>query len=441
MNVTRCTIAYIVSRFPKLTETFVLYELLEMQRQGVEVELYPLLSGRESTHQREVHALNGRVHHHPFVSLPLLRAHVHFIRRRPVAYVAVLAEIVRGTIGSLNFFVGAIGIFPKVVWFAYEMERRAVVHVHAQFANHPAVAALIVHRLTGVPFSFTARGSDIHVDRRMLKEKLCASAFAITVSAFNKQLMTHECGGELGEKVHVVYGGVDTRVLTPAPRNESDSMFRVLCVARFEEVKGHVHLVEACRLLRDRGETFECHLIGDGPLRRKIETQIARAGMSDRIISHGPRAYREIVEQLSRASVVVLATVHASNGKREGIPNVLKEAMACGLPVVGSTISGIPELVDDGRSGLLVPPGDSVALADALERLKRDPTLRRRMGEAGRAKIEEQFSLEKSTARRAALFLGASRPVTHGPSVSINSIPDSHIVGPDQRAPAPASDP
>ncbi|MEW6404341.1 MAG: glycosyltransferase, partial [Chloroflexota bacterium] len=376
-------VAYIVSRFPKLTETFILYEILEMEKLGVTIEIYPLRRGRERVVQTEANRLVGRAHFQPFLSLGVIRAQWHFIRHRPLAYFKVLAEVLRGTFGSTNFFIGALGIFPKVVRFAYEIESQNIAHVHAQFANHPAVAALIINRLTGIPFSFTARGSDVHVDRQMLKQKLEASAFAITVSTFNKELMIDECGPKVRDKIRVIYGGIDTDVFSPRIKSDSDGPFQILCVARFEEVKGHACLIEACRLLQERGVEFECHLVGDGPLRPKIEQQIVRGGLGNKIRLWGAGTHAEIIEKLSRAAVVVLATVPSSNGKREGIPNVLKEAMACGLPVVASFISGIPELVDHEHSGLLVPPRNASALADALQRLNNDPALRHSMGQNG----------------------------------------------------------
>ncbi|TNF90938.1 MAG: colanic acid biosynthesis glycosyltransferase WcaL [Gammaproteobacteria bacterium] len=402
-------VAYIVSRFPDLTETFVLYEILEIERLGMTVEICPLLRGRERVAHDAVGDLVERARYHGFLSLPILYALWHFLRRRPLAYFKTLVEILTGTFGSANFFFGALAIFPKAVRLAYELEALGVVHVHAQFANHPAVAALIVHRLTDIPFSFTARGSDIHVDRRMLKEKLEAASFGITVSAHNKELMLQECRSHLRDKIHVIYGGIDTELFSPSSEGRRDRTsagpFSILCVARFEEVKGHACLIEACQLLRARGVDFHCQLIGDGPLRPRIERQIARSGLGDRVQLLGACPHRKVIERLSAGGVFALATVPAASGKREGIPNVLKEAMSCGLPVVASLISGIPELVEDGRSGLLVPPGDPRALASALERLEKDPRLRQRLGQAGREKVVRDFNLRVSTARRAELFL------------------------------------
>jgi glycosyltransferase involved in cell wall biosynthesis len=245
----------------------------------------------------------------------------------------------------------------------------------------------------------------------MLKEKLDASAFAIVVSTYLKEFMVDKCGADARDKIHVIYGGIDTDIISPYLRElPSNGPFQILCVARFEEVKGHAYLVEACRLLQDRGVDFECHLIGDGEvsLRRTIEKQIARAGLGEKVRLHGSLTYAQVLERLSRADVSVLATVPTSDGKREGIPNVLKEAMACGIPVVSSSISGIPELVDHEASGLLVPPRDPSALADALQRLNDNPALRDRMGRAGREKIVREFSLRTNVARRVELFLNGT---------------------------------
>ena len=174
-------VAYTMSRFPKLTETFVLYEILALESQGVEVEIYPLLRERQQVEHPEAERLTRRAHYHPFVSLPILRANLHYLLRRPRTYFGVLAEVLLGTRKSRNFFVGALGVFPKSVRCAWEMERAGVDHLHAHFATHPALAALVVHRLTGIPFSFTAHGSDLHVDRTMLDVKVAASRFTVAM--------------------------------------------------------------------------------------------------------------------------------------------------------------------------------------------------------------------------------------------------------------------
>jgi colanic acid/amylovoran biosynthesis glycosyltransferase len=403
-------IAYIVSGFPNIYETFILYDILTMEKLGVAVELYPLRRQYPQVIHPEAERWTKLAHYHPFLSLAVLRAQGHFIRRNPLGYLRLLAEVCQGTWGSANFFLGAVAIFPKAVLFALQMNTQRITHVHAHFANHPAVSALIIHRLTGIPFSFTARGSDVQVDRRMLKEKVEAAQFVITVSADNKQIMVDECGPSVSNKIHVIYGGVDVDRLSPQFTNRTAGPLKILCVARLEEVKGHTYLVEACRILRQRGVAFECRLVGEGPLFKQIEMQIKQTGLGKEIQLVGPLSYQEVIKEMARADVVVLQTAPTAQGDREGIPNVLKEAMACGLPVVACGVGGIPELVDHERTGILVALKNPDALADALQRLYEDSALRTRLGRAGREKIVQEFNLKSSTTKRAQLFLGSPVP-------------------------------
>jgi glycosyltransferase involved in cell wall biosynthesis len=401
-------VAYIMSRFPKLTETFILYEILALESQGTGVAVYPLLREKAEVAHPEVEAVMPRVRFHPFLSLPILRAHLHYLVRKPATYVLLLAEILRGTFRSRNFLVGALGIYPKAVRFAYEMSAAGIEHVHAHFATHPAVAALIIHRLTGIPFSFTAHGSDLHVDRRMLDRKVDAAAFVVTVSEYNKNVITNECGEHVREKVEVVHCGVDPQVFTPRERERPDGSIEILCVASYEEVKGHRYLVEACAKLAGRGVDFRCHLVGEGPLRAEVEDQIRKSGLTERVVVHGGLPRDKVIALLSQVDVVTLPSVLTKQGKKEGIPVALMEGMASGLPVVSSRLSGIPELVEDGVSGILAEPRDAEGLAAALETLAKDPGLRARLGAAGREKVLRDFNLRRNALALADLFRRSS---------------------------------
>jgi glycosyltransferase involved in cell wall biosynthesis len=401
-------VAYIMSRFPKITETFVLYEILALEAQGVPVEVFPLLREKSRVVHPEAAAVTARAHFHPFVSWRIVRANLHYLRRRPADYVRVVAEVLRGTLGSVNFFAGALGVLPKSVRFAYEMQALGVTHVHAHFATHPAVAALIVHRLTGIPFSFTAHGSDLHVERRMLDRKVAAAAFVVAISQFNKEIMLLECGEEARDKIHVVHCGVDPQGFPRRTGAHMGGALRILCVAAFEEVKGHRTLIDACRQLRDRGVRFVCDLVGAGPLRSEIETLIAAAHLDGLVRLHGAQPRQEVARLLAAADVFCLPSVPTAGGKREGIPVVLMEAMASELPVVSSRLSGIPELVADGISGWLIEPRDSTGLADALAKLGADPALRLRMGRAGRGIVEEHFHLQTNARMLQRLFTASS---------------------------------
>lgn len=403
-------VAYIMSRFPKLTETFVLYEILAVEALGTPVEVYPLLRERQPVAHPDAEAWLRRARFQPFLSLDILRANGHFLRRDPARYLRMVRDVLRHTWGSANFFIGALGILPKTVRFAREMEQRGITHVHAHFATHPALAALIVHRLTGIPYSFTAHGSDLHVDRRMLDVKVAESAFAVTVSAFNKEVMVGACGERLRDRIHVVRCGVDATVFHPVQRRDETPPLRIVCVASFEEVKGHRYLIEACRLLRDRGIAFHCDLVGAGPLRRDVLRRIAEARLQHCVVLRGGMPRPDVARLVAEAHVAVLASSPTREGKREGIPVALMEAMACGLPVVATAISGIPELVESGQTGFLVPPQRPDLLADRLVELAQDPSLRTRLGATGRHKVLAEYDIRHNARRLLDLFVGLAPP-------------------------------
>jgi colanic acid/amylovoran biosynthesis glycosyltransferase len=405
----RLKVAYMMSRFPKLTETFILYEMLAMQQQGIQVEVYPLIREREEVMHPEAMQFVSVAHFQPFMSLPILRANLYFLWKKPLAYLKTLWDVLRANWGSYNFFTGVIGIFPKTALFAYQMRADQVQHVHAHFASHPAAAAFIIHRLVGIPYSFTAHGSDLHRDRHMLPEKVAEAAFVAAISEYNKELIVSECRGNYRDKVKVVHCGVDTEVFQSrsheTPYEKGENPFMILCVGTLHEVKGHPYLIEACRLLQERGHNFECHFVGDGPDLKSLTELVEQAGLSGKVRFHGRLTRDEIARLLQDADVLTAPSVPTSDGRREGIPVVLMEAMGSGVPVIASDLSGIPELVNDQLTGLLAPPRDARSLADALERYIQDPGLRRRLGNAGRAKVVGEFDLNKNAAKLAQYFL------------------------------------
>ena len=398
-------IAYIMSRFPKITETFILYEILALEARGVTVDVHPLLREREAIVHPEAQRMMERIRFHPFLSPAIVAANLRWLFKRPLAYLGALGEVLRGTWGSLNFFVGAVGIFPKAALFAQEMQRAGVDHVHAHFATHPAVAALVVRRLAGIPFSFTVHGHDLHVEKRMLAEKIRAACFVVSVSEYNRRTIVEACGPWADEKIRIVHCGIDPTVFRMPERAANPPELRILCVGRFDEVKGHPILVDACRRLADRGARFRCDLVGEGPLREDVEAAIRAAGLEDRIHTLGARPRLEVVRLLGAADVFALPSVMAANGEREGIPVALMEAMATGVPVVTSRLSGIPELVEHEVTGLLVEPRDAAGLAAALERLAGDRALRERLGRAGREKVLAEFDLSRNVDALAGLLL------------------------------------
>jgi glycosyltransferase involved in cell wall biosynthesis len=392
----RLKVAYVVSRFPKLTETFVLCEVLAMGREGIEVEIYPLFPQRNRVMHAEAASVIERAHFEPLLSWRIACAHAHFLRRRPRAYLGALWCLLRSTFGSPRYFAGALAIFPKVVYFARGMEEAGVDHVHAHFASHPAAAAFLIRRLVGIPFSFTAHGSDLHRDRHMLREKVAEAAFVVCVSRYNREILLAECGFEFAPKSVVIHCGVDLDLFHP-PANDEEAKasgpLRLLSTGTLHEVKGQTHLIEACRLLKERGVDFRCELIGDGPDRDRLARQAEASGLGSRVRFLGECTREAVARRLREVEVFVAASVPTSDGRREGIPVALMEAAASGKPVVASALSGIPEALEHGVEGYLVPPGDPAALAEAIGRLAADPALRRRIGDAARERMAREFSL------------------------------------------------
>jgi glycosyltransferase involved in cell wall biosynthesis len=387
----------------------VLYEMLALQQQGVAVEVFPLINERASVMHPEAKPFVERARYQPVLSGAILKSQWRFMRANPKVYFGLWWEVLRGTFGSTNYLVGGLGILPKAVRFAHEMKQLGVTHIHAHFANHPAVAALAVHRLTGIPFSFTVHAHDLYVDQHMLERKVRSAAFVVAISEYNKEFIIRHCGEDVRDKIVVVHCGVDTRLFQPRQKEPGSGPFTIVCVGSLEEKKGQTYLVEACRLLKARGLDFVCHLIGEGQTRAALDRQIQQAGLAGLVRLEGGKPREEVARMLREADAVALPSIVTKSGKMEGIPVALMEPLACEVPVVSTRISGIPELVEDGVTGLLVPPQDALALADALERLARDPELGRRMGRAGREKVLREFDLADSTTKLARLMIGDTR--------------------------------
>lgn len=398
-------VAYLMSRFPKITETFILYEILELERQGVQVEVFPLIRERAAAMHAEAQAVVDRAHFSRPLSWAVLAAQAYWLARRPLAYAQAWWGALRGNIGSRGFLLRALVVVPQAALFAQECAARGVQHVHAHWATHPALAAYVINRLSGISYSFTAHAHDIYVDRTMLAEKIGAASFVVTISEYNRKLLSELYGPEAAAKIAVVHCGVDLDVFDPPARAARRGPLTLICVGSLLERKGQHVLVEACARLAAAGVSFQCLLVGEGEARPQIEALVRQHGLGGQVRLLGAQPRERVRELLAEADVMVLPSTSTVSGRQEGIPVALMEGMAMRLPVVSTAISGIPELVTDGVSGLLVPDREPAALAAALGRLAADPALRERLGASAREKVLQEFDLRRTTAALRELLL------------------------------------
>ena len=392
-------VGYLMSWYPAVTETFILHEMLELRRLGVDLEIFPLFGARRDVKHPGSEQLQDRVHYHRGLSAELVLSQLHWLVRRPRAYLGAWASALAGNAASPEFLAKTLVTVPRAAVIARRMEARGVRHVHAHWATHPALAAFVVQELTGIGYSFTAHAHDLYLDRSMLGRKIGAARFVVTISRFNRALIERLFGPAAATKTTVIPCGVDPRLFRERTPRAPDGVFRVASVASLRDYKGHRWLVEACALLKGRGVPVHCVLAGEGPERRALERQIAAAGLSGEVELLGDLPQDQVRQLLDRSDVLALPSVVTASGMMDGIPVALMEAMVTGLPVVSTRVSGIPELVQDGETGLLAPERDAGALADALQRLHGDPALARRLAAQGRAHVLARFNLLESVAR------------------------------------------
>lgn len=387
----------IVSRFPKLTETFILQELRGLQARGLPIELFAIVHEAPEQLQPEAVDLDRRAHYLHFKDRSLWAAQWWWLRRAPRAYLSAWWMALSTSRGDRDALVRAAPTMVLAAAMARRMVELGVQRVHAHWATYPTLAALVIRRLSGLPFSFTCHAHDIFVQRSGLPAKMAAADLVLSCTSHGRDVITAQCGPDAGAKVRVVHHGVDLLRFTPTPLPDASGRpFRLLCVASLQAYKGHRHLLDAVALLRDRGVEVTLDLVGEGELRAEIEAQVAHLGLGDRVQLLGRCPSDEVRQRLRDADASVLASVQLEDGWMDGIPNVLVEAMASGRPVVSTRLAGIAELVHDDVNGLLARPGDALDLARAIERLVGDVELRRRLADAGRSTVERDHDAERN---------------------------------------------
>lgn len=313
-------------------------------------------------------------------------------------FFGALANALFGRREHLRARLAGIAHFVVACHLARRLQKSAVpvAHLHSQWIHSCGTIAMYVAWLLDVPFSFTGHAADLFRDRCALEDKIRRADFIVCISEFHRRFYLDH--GARPEQLLLAYCGIDLAWFYPRPRpRPSDRPFRILSSGRLVEKKGFVYLVEACRILADRGERFECVIGGSGELESELRSRIAKLGLADRVALSGSALVQErIAEFMHTGDVYVLACVWARDGDVDGLPQMLMEAMACGLPVISTRLAGIPDLVRHEETGLLVEPNDAAGLAAAIARLMHDRQLAARLAEAGRRWVAERFNLNTS---------------------------------------------
>lgn len=391
-------LAYLTSLYPAPSSTFITNEVDGLRRRGHSIQMNSVRCPDPESLPPDLKHLSHEVTYLlPAGMSDLVGILAWAFLRAPIRCLATLAYALTRHATGLRGRVYMLFYFVEAMLLAGSLHRRGAQLLHVHHANTAAIVGMLAVRYLGIPFSFTAHGSDILLENHLLEEKLDQARFVVTVSDYNRTHLEDFHGDRL-PRVEVVRTGVDLdRFKAPALRLER-AMPRILSVGRLHEVKGFTHLVTALARVREMGLDFECALVGEGPDREAIGFRIHELGLEEHLHLAGAVGPEAMPPVYAGADIFVLPSLS------EGLPVVLMEAMASGLPVVATRITGVPELVEDGVSGLLVPPAESEALAQALARLLSNPETRREMGRAGRRRVERGFDLEVHLDRLNHLF-------------------------------------
>jgi glycosyltransferase involved in cell wall biosynthesis len=374
-------------------EAFLIPEVLYFLRAGHSVSVVPLRAEGEVVHQ-DARSLMDCTLDIPLVNSAILAAFFIECARNPLVVAKLLICICRSR--TLKIFMQNMAVFPKALWLARYFRSTVIPdHIHAYWISTAATMAMIAATVLKVPWSVTAHRGDIAMNN-LIAAKAADCCFVRCINE-NGAAEVHQLSGAL-DKVRVLHLGIDIPEMNSGvdERKKPEDMFKILTPANFVEVKGHLYLLQAIRLLIDEGETLHLDLAGDGELSGRIQQYIAKFGLSDHVSLLGEISHSTLLHQLFSGhwDCVALPSIVTADGAKEGIPVSLMESMAAGIPVVATATGGIPELCGEGAA-LLVQEKNPAALAAALKRVKHDPETRDRMIEVAKTRVHESYNIKK----------------------------------------------
>lgn len=388
-------VVYLVSRFPVTSETFIVRELEALDRSDrFDLEVRSLFPSPDSA----VHDIARRWTERlvrPSASAALT-GFAWALLTRPLAVSSALATVTVGYLRRPPLLARALITLLLACAHARDLARRSgPVHIHAHYATYPALAAWVCRRLVASSYSFTVHAHDLYVDRSMLGRKIADARYVVTISDYNRALL--EQHNSTHTPIRVVHAGIDTAAYHFRPRGiPADGEVRALTVASLQQYKGHAVLLEALAIGGPQVDRITLDLVGDGVLRGELEALVDRLGLRGRVRFLGSCSEDAVRASLDAADVFVLPSIVADDGQMEGLPVALMEALACGVPTVTTGLSGIPEIVVDGVTGLLATPGDAASLNDTLTAMVQRGSATVEFAEAGRALVVRDFDLRES---------------------------------------------
>ena len=398
----RTTVAYVLRKFPVLSETFILNEILALEARGVPVHIFSLERPNDPRFHENLSKLKASISYLPPIEDVdgLLKYRDRVAKRYP-----------EGFQKALNYSLSHPGLFWRFLQSCYiadQVLRFRVGHFHSHFATRSTSLAFLASMISGEPYSFTAHAMDIfktHLSGTALLRKIEHARFVVTISEFNRRLL-EKTAPECTSKIHRIYNGINLDQFTGAEEIPPEP-FTFLCVARLVEKKGHSVLLKACRRLAERDLDFRCLIIGKGKLRGQVQNMVKELKLEKHVKFLGALRSGEVIEHFRTAHASVLPCVEGSDGNKDGLPVSLVEALSCGLPVVTTPMTGIPEVIEDGKNGLLVPFGDSIRLANAMGCLVEDRALYGKLRARTRDSVIPAFDMNATILQLEELFRDA----------------------------------
>ncbi|PYK41656.1 MAG: hypothetical protein DME60_02205 [Verrucomicrobia bacterium] len=391
--------AYLFERFPSFGQTFCYREVAELARQGIAPPIFSIRKPKDEPPQDWDERIVERVHYLPEQE-DLLRE----VRRA-----SKKGELAGEIIAALDEW-GRRPDFLRLyqaVDVGLHLQTLGIRHVHAHFAGMAARTGFWIDKFFPVTFSFTAHANDIFAPRdfQIGLDKLVDAARLIVTETDYAERLLRERFSDSANRIQRIYNGLDLTLFKRADFSSTPPL--IVAVGRLIAKKGFADLLRACRLLMERGQSFRCEIVGEGPLEQELREQIVQLDLEGRVGLPGAKPQHEIRELLAAATVFVMPSVIDPDGGMDNLPTVIMEAMAAGLPVVSTSIGGIPEMVIQNETGFLVSPGDAAALAGAIEKMINDRLLARKLGQAGHERAQRLFSIEKNVRALCALLPGS----------------------------------